>query len=305
MGGLDGRIRWEDCMKKKALIFALLVFALVFVLLYLVAWSLPHPKKDLKKVNLKQARVVTKKIKPPQKVRVIALVQHGKAEKKIIKKPEKQKKHYVPKARTKKVLPQPKNRTAVRRLASKKMVANSDIVSKGRILISRNKPMPLIQTSYDDIGFYRYLKHMKAIGGRLFVGDALEKRIVGEAVLYDNGYQYEFVGFKDRIDDLAPMALFRPREIMDEPLAIEIISRAKSQFDNGDFRCVVILPIDKEAAILGALDDYLQGHGYPISGFGMIKGRYFMSDGKLTLRLKQGVLRKPEDTIAFDMELII
>ena len=292
-------------MKKKALIFAMMVFALIFVLLYLVAWSLPHTKKDLKKVNLKQARVVTKKIKPPQKVRVIALVQHEKAEKKIIKKPEKQKKHHVPKARKKKVSSHPTDRAAVRRLPSKKMVANSDVVSKGHILISRNRPMPLIQTSYDDIGFYRYLKHMKAIGGRLFVGDALEKRIVGEAVLYDNGYQYEFIGFKDAIDDLAPMALFRPREIMGEPLAIEIISRAKSQFGNGDFRCVVILPIDKEAAIFGALDDYLQSHGYPISGFGMIKGRYFMSEEKLTLRLEQGALLEPGGAIALDMELII
>ena len=276
-------------MKKKALIFALLVFAMMFVLLYFVVSRLPHPKKDLKKVNLKQTRVVTKKIELPRKVRVIALAQ----------------KHHVPKTKKKKVSPQPKNRTPVRRLASKKMVANSDIVSKGRILISRNKPMPLIQTSYDDIGFYRYLKHMKAIGGRVFVGDALEKRIVGEAVLYDNGYQYEFVGFKDRIDDLAPMALFRPREIMGEPLAIEIISRAKSQFGNGDFRCVVILPIDKEAAILGALDGYLQSHGYPISGFSMINGRYFMSDGKLALRLKQGALLESGGTIALDMELII
>lgn len=276
-------------MKKKALIFALLVFAMMFVLLYFVVSRLPHPKKDLKKVNLKQTRVVTKKIELPRKVRVIALAQ----------------KHHVPKAKKKKVSPQPKNRTAVRRLASKKMVANSDIVSKGRILISRNKPMPLIQTSYDDIGFYRYLKHMKAIGGRLFVGDALEKRIVGEALLYDTGYQYRFVGFKERIESLVPMALFRPREIMGEPLAIEIVSRAKSQFGNGDFRCVVILPIDKEAAILGALDDYLQGHGYPISGFGMINGRYFMSDGKLTLRLKQGALLESGGTIALDMELII
>lgn len=292
-------------MKKKALIFAMMVFALIFVLLYLVAWSLPHPKKDMKKMDLKLAKVVTKKIKPPQKVRVIALVQHEKAEKKIIKKPENQDKRPVPKARKKKVSPHPTDRASVRRLPSKKMVANSDIVSKGRILISKNRPMPLIQTSYDDIGFYRYLKHMKATGGRLFVGDALEKRIVGEAVLYDNGYQYEFIGFKDTIDDLAPMALFRPREIMGEPLAIEIISRAKGQFGNGDFRCVVILPVDKEAAILGALDDYLQSHGYPISGFGMIKGRYFMSEEKLTLRLEQGVLREPGGAIALDMELII
>lgn len=284
-------------MKKKVLIFVLLVFALIFALLYLVAWSLPHPKKDMKKMDLKQARVVIKKIKPPQKVRVIALVQHEKA--------EKQKKHPVPKAGKKKVSSHPTDRAAVRRLPSKKMLANSDIVSKGRILISRNRPMPLIQTSYDDIGFYHYLKQMKAIGGRLFVGDALEKRIVGEAMLYDNGYQYEFIGFKDTIDDLAPMALFRPREIMGEPLAIEIISGAKSQFGNGDFRCVVILPVDKEAAILGALDDYLQGHGYAISGFSMINGRYFMSDGKLTLRLKQGALLESGGTIALDMELII
>lgn len=291
-------------MKKKTLIFVLLVFALIFVLLYLVAWSWPHPKKDLKKMELKQAKVVTKKIELPLRVRVIALAQHEKTEKTIIKKPKIKKKFKARRAK-KKIARHVKNHTRIMRLPFKKLAINSTLVKKGGVLLQKNRRIPVIQTSYDHIGFYDYLKHMKAIGGRLFVGNALKRRIVGEAVLYDTGCQYKFIGFKERMDSLDAMALFRPREIVGEPLALEIVSKAKAQFGTGDFRCVVILPFEKEAAMLGALEDYLHTYGYPISRFGAILGRYSIFGHELVLRLEEGVLRDSKESLPLNMELIM
>ena len=146
---------------------------------------------------------------------------------------------------------------------------------------------------------------MKAIGGRLFVGDAAKQRIIAEAVLYDSGYRYEFVSFKEQMDNLNAMALFRPREIVSEPLALQIVSRAKSEFGIGDLRCVVILPIEKEAAMLGALDEYLNDSGYSISIFCAILGRYFAVGDEFVLRIDEGVLRDSRKSERLNMEIVM
>lgn len=285
---------------KKILSFVLLVFIMIFGLLYLVVSTFSHSKQHVAKTDLKKTLVV-KKIIYPRTIRVIALEQHKKTS---IKNSKIKRKQSLAKARGKK-LHNLKKSSYIKKTLSKKIIVNRKVIQNGHILLSSNRSVPLIQTSYSDIGFYHYLKYMKKLGGRIFVGDTIEKRITGEAELYDTGSQYKFTGFKDAFGTLESMALFRPREITDEPLAVKIISRAKSQFGYGDFRCVIILPIDKEAGMLGGLDEYLTAHGYTISSFSMIKGRYVMSGKNLTLKLEHGILRKNKGVITLNMELII
>ena len=104
-------------------------------------------------------------------------------------------------------------------------------------------------------------------------------------------------------DQLHTLALFRPREITGEALAYDILSEARQIYGDGDLRCVILLPMDKEAALLGALKEYLRNSGHPISDFDMVWGHYFRSGGEFGLKLSKARMGKTQKTIELDMVL--
>ena len=161
----------------------------------------------------------------------------------------------------------------------------------------------MIQASYDRIGFDAYLKQMKNMGGRLLVGDASEQKILAEAIIDNFNGSYSFgldQGIQDKLDG---MALFRPREIVNEALVDEILDFARRTLGDRDLRCVILLPLDKEAAILGAHKEYFKNSGYDISQFDMVWGHYFQKEGGFGLKMEKGRLSKTQEIIQLDMVL--
>jgi len=181
---------------------------------------------------------------------------------------------------------------------------NNHMIDVGWKLIDKNSSVPIVQASYDRIGFESYLKKMRDMGGRLFVGDAIQQEILAEAIVDDIEGKYKFVcldeGKKDSLDG---MALFRPREIHDEPMVDNVLDYAESIFRGRDLRCVVLLPLDREAGILGALKEYLNESGYHIYQFDVVWGNYFEAGRQFGLKVERGRISKTQEIVYLDMIL--
>ena len=181
---------------------------------------------------------------------------------------------------------------------------NYHMINIGRKLIDKNSSVPIVQASYNRIGFESYLKKMRDMGGRLFVGDAIQQEILAEAIVDDIEGKYKFVcldeGKKDNLDG---MALFRPREIQGEPMVDNVLDYAESIFRGRDLRCVVLLPLDREAGILGALKEYLNESGYHISQFDVVWGNYFEVGQQFGLKVERGRISKTQEIVSLDMIL--
>jgi hypothetical protein len=178
------------------------------------------------------------------------------------------------------------------------------MIYEGRRLIDRNLSVPIVQASYDRIGFEHYLKKMTGMGGRLFVGDAREQQILAEVFVGYGRGRYKFLGLDEgKRDELNGLALFRPREISGERLVNEILNHSWRFFKESDLRCVILLPLDKEAAILGALKGYLNEGGYDVSQFDVVWGNYFQTKNQFGLRLESGRLSKTGKIVNLDRTL--
>ena len=181
---------------------------------------------------------------------------------------------------------------------------NRHMIEVGRKLIDNTASAPIVQASYKRIGFESYLKKMIELGGRLFLGDAKDQKILAEINVANNYGRYSFLGLDaGKKDNLDGMALFRPREISDELLVDEILNYSWQYFRDGDLRCVILLPMDKEAAILGALKGYLDSSGYKISQFDLVWGNYFQTGWQFGLKVNRGRISKTGEIIHLDMIL--
>ena len=174
----------------------------------------------------------------------------------------------------------------------------------GLTLIDLKSSVPVVLASYDQVGFEAYLQKIGELGGRLFVGDPLEKKIIGEAILELFRGKYRCLGVNGiQNGALEGMALFRPREITGETLVWDILSNARHIDRHGDLRCVVLLPIEKEAAILGALYEYLKNNGFDISLFDRVWGLYVQRGNRFGLKVDRGRIRKTNQIVHLDMLL--
>ena len=298
-------------MVKKGLIFIVMILIFVVLILCFVGWNRVDYKNKMEKK--------TAKIDIPEKleqVRIVAIEEKHippthKAKKRKKKSDVKKKPHPAPK---KFIVEKERQRIAPNKLKKKKpgkkmlfparFQLNNSMIVKGLKLIDNNSSVPIVMASYDRIGFESYLKKMRDIGGRLFVGDAKKQIILAEVIL-DNRYgKYSFIRLDERKkDDLEGMALFRPREITGEALVNEILNYSWQFSKGSDLRCVILLPLDKEAAILGALKDYLNLCGYHISKFDIVWGNYFQAGEQFGLRVENGRISKTNEIVGLDMTL--
>lgn len=310
-------------MAKKSLIFVVLIVVSIIAILCLVGWTQTNQKNATAKRKIKL--VIPQK---QQKIRVVAVEEKiapikQKPKKEIKKDASKNKqpppsKKIVVKAKTKELNP-PKKMAATQKCSSKKMQKqevkptklfaanlrlNKHMIYEGRRLIDKNSSVPIVQASYDRIGFEYYLKKMMGMGGRLFVGDAREQRILAEVFVGYGSGKYKFLGLDEgKRDELNGLALFRPREISGERLVNEILNHSWQFFKESDLRCVILLPLDKEAAILGALKGYLNKGGYDVSQFDVVWGNYFQAQNQFGLKLERGRLSKTGEIVNLDMTL--
>ena len=295
-------------MAKKTLIFVVMVAVSIVIILSFVGWSGTNQKREPEKKKVRT--VITQKL---QEIKIVAV------EEKILpptKKAKKRKKKRLKKkqaeaAKTKKPVKQhaAKEKTEMKDLRPKKLFPanyrlNHRMTESGRRLIDEKVSVPVAQASYDRIGFNFYLKKMRDMGGRLFVGDAIQQKILAEAVVNNYDGIYRCFGMDEgKKDELDGMALFRPREIANETLVDEILNYARRTFGARDLRCVILLPLDKEAAILGALKEYLNNSGYNISQFDVVWGDYLQKGWQVGLKVERGRISKTGEIVHLDMTL--
>jgi len=305
-------------MAKKSILFIAMVLVSIVAILSFVGRAHVSQEKEPEKKNIEI--VVPKKQK---EIKIVAIKEKALSPDKKPKKIKKKKKPVqTEKKPSKKKNPERTNnlinkaqatkssgeKTEKENLGPKKLFPaslriNQTMIETGRILIDKKVTVPIIQASYDRIGFDSYLKQMRDLGGRLFIGDALEQKILAEAIVDYHHGTYSFgmdEGISDKLDG---MALFRPREIVNEALVDEMLDFVRKTYGDKDLRCVILLPLDKEAAILGAHKEYFKNSGYDISQFDMVWGHYFKDDWGFGLKMEKGRLSKTQEIIQLDMIL--
>lgn len=295
-------------MAKKTLIFVVMVAVSIVAILSFVGWSQTNQKKELEKKKVRMA--MTQKL---QEIKIVAVEEKILRSTKKAKKRKKRqlKKKQVKAAKTKKPVKRyaAKKKAEIKDLRPKKLFPvnyrlNHRMTESGRRLIDNKVSVPVVQASYDRIGFDFYLKKMGDMGGRLFVGDATQQKILAEVIVHNHDGIYRCFGMDEgKKDKLDGMALFRPREIANENLVDEILDYARQTFGARDLRCVVLLPLDKEAAILGALKEYLNNSGYNISQFDVVWGDYFQAGLEFGLKVENTRVSKTREMIELDMSL--
>ena len=295
-------------MAKKTLVFMVMVAVSIVVILFFVGWSQTNQKRELEKKKVRMA--IPQKL---QEIKIVAVEEKilppTKKEKK--RKKERLKKKQVEVAKTKKPVKRlaAKEKAEMKDLRPKKLFPanyrlNHRMTESGRRLIDNKVSVPVVQASYDRIGFDFYLKKMGDMGGRLFVGDAAQQKILAEVIVDNYDGSYRCFGMDEgKKDELDGMALFRPREIANEILVDEVLNYARQTFGDRDLRCVVLLPLDKEAAILGALKEYLNNSGYNISQFDVVWGDYFQAGLEFGLKVEKARVSKTREMIELDMIL--
>jgi hypothetical protein len=182
---------------------------------------------------------------------------------------------------------------------------STELVVSGQRILKDGNQVPLVHSSYQEIGFKEYVRKMREIGGRFFVGDAASGEIVAEAFIDEKKLTLVRLDrdFKKGAN-YNQLALFRPREIVNEELSEAIVKQAMTQTgSSGDLRFVVILPSHIEAGILGALKESLASTGYPVSSFEVVSGHYRMNGNSLVLRIDKGILGKTGETVSLKMDL--
>jgi len=311
-------------MARKSLILTVMVAVSIIAILCFVGWTRNNQKNELTKRKVRMVIPQTQ-----QEIRIVAVEEKPAPVKQRLKKKKKKDaskskqppspKKIAVKAKESKKL-NPPNKIVVaqkrspkkpqrkdvrpRRLLAANFRLNSHMIYEGRRLIDKNSSVPMVQASYDRIGFEYYLKKMMDMGGRLFVGDAQEQKILAEVFVGYGSGKYKFFGLDERKrDELDGLALFRPREISGERLVNEILNYSWPFFKESDLRCVILLPLDKEAAILGALKEYLNKGGYDVSQFDVVWGNYFQAENQFGLRLERGRLSKTGEIVNLNMTL--
>ncbi len=313
-------------MAKKYLIFAVMVLVFIAGMLCLLNKTKHNPMKQVVKEKISQPvpeiqhevriTAVEEKIAPKKKTAENAEKKLKTSKMKVqsapAPDPEATEKSAVVQQKSEKTRPPVKKPVAknAEKYAGEKGLAPAryqlslDMTLEGRRLIDRNAAVPMVQASYGLMGFEGYLSKMLQMGGRLFLGDAATRSILSEIFVEKRSGRYRMLGLEcGKRSDLDNMALFRPREIDGETLVDEILDHAGQFYEKADLRCVILLPIDKEAAILGALKQYLNGSGYELSQFDVVWGDYVHSGNQFTLKLHKGRLQENGEVVHLNMTL--
>lgn len=294
-------------MTKKSLIFIVMTVVFTVTILCIVGFIQVDKAREAEKKKVRvmirqkpeEVKIIAVEEKKPSPVRKVTKRKETKAKKPSKKNPtKKESMAKTPISEKKSVKPV--------KLADACLRLDHSMIEDGRKLISKETSIPIVQTSDDHIGFNYYLAKMQDMGGRLFVGDAFRHEILAEAIISKKSGRFQVVTLAGKEEGmLNGMALFRPREIVREGLVDEIISLGRQTYGDRDLRCVLILPLDLEAGILGAFNKYLNSSGYQISSFDIVWGHYLKSEDTLRLKLEKGRISKTQKIVQLGMVLVM
>ena len=270
----------------------------------IVAVEEKKPKPAVKKVETKKAsktqkdKSVEQKKTPPAAKNIVIKTKKAE-ESKAAPKREPEKKQAIPKGKP--VLVEKQT------LSPATYQLDSQIIDEGLRLINNTAGLvPIVEASYQQIGFQTYLRKMFDMGGQLFIGAPEKRQILARVVLESQSRRgtFQFFGLDTHIHEkLNGMALFRPREITNEPLIREILNRSFEFFGEEDLCVVILLPLPTEGGILGALTKYLTKQGIVISELDWVWGQYVEKGHAFLLRLEKARIRKTQQIVRLNMIL--
>ena len=305
-------------MLKKTLILTGMFATFLTIILCLVGWGgvitaekiHRQQEKEILAEKLREVRIIAVKEKAPEPQRKSSSAKPKRVHKTRITRQDvkKQEKKQLETKKSVKIVQHKPEASASppRQTSAARLPLDQNMIELGRKVINTNASVPIVLASYDQIGFQSYIRRMKNLGGRLYIGDAEAQEILAEVLVSDYSGRLSFDGVNEsRKYELDGMALFRPREISGEPLVDEALDYAKRVYGKRDLRCVVLLPLDKEAAILGALKKYLDCTPYKVSEFDLVWGNYEHSSSEFALRLEKGHLYDSDRIVNLNILLVM
>jgi len=250
----------KDNLRKT--IFVILIFLGV---LYLIAFQpLAPPKKNVQKVP---------KSKDSDKLYISLRALPNPVEKKPVKKPKKRIK--------KKVDPH------------YKYTRSKSYINKGRASLGKRGQkigsFPEIKANYrKHLGINGYLTAMERLGGSFYILNMDTGDIAAQIDTRNRA-----LSLKKNLSGLSP----RSRLIENEPTLFQYIKIAQNAFGNGNFAVILLLPLEIDHYIIGALSDTANKIGEDIKNFSTFYGVYVMRGRDLYLgiykgRLKSGHIKK-------------
>lgn len=236
----------------------------IFISLYLgffVAFILHHTLLEKRLIDIKPSRVIKKMNKKEKKTKVrIKLMQETSIKHKHIRKNYKGKKNI---AISKNLIEQ-----------GKKMIGN-----KGQKI----GEFPEIIAQYrNTLGFSNYVKFMKNIGGRFFIFDKRNKKLVAEIDF--NSERLEAI---NNLNNLSP----RAREITGEPEVYKYTKLAELYYGPSTYSIVLLLPLKVDYFLIAGIEHYLKQRGLTSKDFISFKGIYKTQANMLILEIISGKLK--------------
>lgn len=166
-------------------------------------------------------------------------------------------------------------------------VQTSALSSEGKQLVGGNGQkigsFPCIVANYRKyLGIHRYLKSMAALRGRFFVLNTASNHIEAE-IDFDN----------KRLVDKGSLAGLSPRSrlIEDEPVITDYLRLAKRKFGMGNYTVILLLPMEIDHYIIGAINKSIKALGKNINEFSTFEGVYVRQNRDLDLGIYKGTLK--------------
>lgn len=163
----------------------------------------------------------------------------------------------------------------------------SALSSEGKRLVGKNGQkigsFPCIIANYRKyLGIHGYLKSMAALGGRFFVLNTGSTYIEAEIDVANK-----------RLVDKGSLAGLSPRSrlIEGEPVIADYLRLAKRKFGMGNYTVILLLPMEIDHYIIGAINNSIEVLGKNIKEFSTFQGVYVRRNKDLDLGIYEGTLK--------------
>jgi len=241
---------------KKSFLIVLILIGLSYLLTYKPAPRFPKISKKIPKNNEPEQIYISLRVLP-------------KIEKKQLEKKKKQKT----------VLNTKKEVARHFKYTHKKV-----FVDKGKELLGEKGKkigfFPEIKVNYRKyLGITKYLTVMNSLGGKFYIINMGTGQIAARIDL-----DARKLSLQKKLAGLSP----RSRLIEDEPSLFKYIDAAKVEFGKGDYEVILLLPLEIDHYIIGALSDITKNLGNDIMQFSSFCGVYVLKGNDLFLGIYKG-----------------
>lgn len=167
------------------------------------------------------------------------------------------------------------------------ITASKKLIEHGKKMVGNRGELigefPEVTARYrSTLGFSNYIKLMKKIGGRFFIFDKENRRLVAEI-------DFDSKGLKP-LGDLSNLSP-RSREISGEPEISRYKRLAEAYYGPCTYSMVLLLPMNIDCFLIAGIEQYLKGMGLANKDFISFDGIYRRQGNDLILEILSGKLR--------------